>query len=138
MSDVFCISVSKAIGRAVAKYHKTVALYKQLDACQLIMEILTKNRIVLFSHTNCPAAKRAKKMLKNILSEGTSLFVVEVDDNCMEKEIRDVLERLTGSRNVPQIFVDTVYIGGEVEVDFVSRNQIQDKLVQKALPASSD
>eukprot|EP01025_Chloroclados_australasicus_P023945 TRINITY_DN24117_c0_g1_i2.p2 TRINITY_DN24117_c0_g1~~TRINITY_DN24117_c0_g1_i2.p2 ORF type:complete len:182 (+),score=26.62 TRINITY_DN24117_c0_g1_i2:113-658(+) len=116
MTSVFAISVSKAIRREIARYQNLVRKYDELEANELVFEELTRSRIVLFSHTTCPAAKRAKKFLAQVLPPGTTVNIVEVDDAKFEKELRDVLQKLTGFRSVPQIFVDTKFVGGEAEI----------------------
>ncbi|XP_787379.1 glutaredoxin-1 [Strongylocentrotus purpuratus] len=71
------------------------------------------NKVVMFSKTFCPYCKMAKDSLA---SAGLKDYkVVELENHNMCAEIQDYLNKLTGARSVPRVFIGGKCIGGGSE-----------------------
>ena len=86
----------------------------------IVNEISKPNTIVVFSKTYCGYCRRTKDSLtKLIASVGSStknnsidLVVHELDVIPNGSNIQQTLSTMTGSRTVPQVFVNGQYVGG--------------------------
>jgi glutaredoxin 3 len=67
---------------------------------------LSNKRAVVWSQTNCPACNQAKTLLD---TKGISYEVKMLGADVTKQ---DLLEAVPGARSVPQIFLDSKYIGG--------------------------
>ncbi|HXG53698.1 MAG TPA: glutaredoxin 3 [candidate division Zixibacteria bacterium] len=66
----------------------------------------TKPRVVIYTTTYCPYCAAAKALLRSKQVE------FEEIDVTADPERRAEMERLSGRRTVPQIFIDDLPIGG--------------------------
>lgn len=63
--------------------------------------------ITLYATLSCPYCEMAKKLL---LGKGqTDIEVLYID---RDPQLKEVMIRITGQRTVPQIFINTVHVGG--------------------------
>ena len=67
---------------------------------------------MIFSKSYCPYCRGVKKLLAESYP-GVTPYVVELDGREDMGRIQDALQRLYGTRTVPQVFVKTHRIGGE-------------------------
>jgi len=79
------------------------------NADQIVAEAIANNKLLIFSKSYCPYCIRAKEA---IASFGVKATVLELDERDDMDEIQNVLQRLTGARSVPRVFVDGKFIGG--------------------------
>ncbi|KAK3097892.1 hypothetical protein FSP39_014234 [Pinctada imbricata] len=81
---------------------------------ELVDEKIAGKKVVVFSKTTCPYCSKAKKILKekeyNLTKE--DLEIMEIDRHKATSKIQDYLERLTGARTVPRVFIKGKFIGG--------------------------
>ncbi len=71
---------------------------------------LDAQRVVVYSKDGCPYCVRAKELLT---SKNIKYQVIDVTG---KQEEREALHERTGSKTVPQIFIDDVFIGGCTEL----------------------
>ena len=69
-----------------------------------------QNKAEVWSQTNCPACKEAKRLLTSFGIEYTEQMLGE---NATKK---DLIEKVPNARSVPQIFLDGEYVGGLPEL----------------------
>lgn len=63
--------------------------------------------IVIYTTINCPFCTRAKELIQ---SKGASFQEVRVDSN--PEKLNEMLEKSSGRRTVPQIFIGETHVGG--------------------------
>ncbi|CAL8460645.1 g175 [Coccomyxa elongata] len=68
-----------------------------------------KEKVVVYSKSYCPYCARVKGLFKE-LNVDFKLF--ELDQMADGQEVQDALYDVSGSRTVPQVFVNGAYIGG--------------------------
>ncbi|KAI9278925.1 thioredoxin-like protein [Phascolomyces articulosus] len=76
---------------------------------QFVDDAIKNNTIAVFSKSYCPYCARAKKLLKDL---GLEFFVIELDKEANGAAIQDYLQKKTGQRTVPNIFIKEEHIGG--------------------------
>ncbi|KAL8565239.1 hypothetical protein ACOMHN_001137 [Nucella lapillus] len=84
-------------------------------------EIFAKNKkVVMFSKSTCPFCEKAKKVFEKLIKEGTlstdDYEVVEIDGDPKCSDIQDLMQKMTGGRSVPRVFVKGKFIGGGDDV----------------------
>jgi glutaredoxin 3 len=83
------------------------------DAAKTFIENETsQHTIVVFSKTWCGYCRRTKDSLSRFKDDGVDVVVHELDKMDDGTAIQHALLNVTGSRTVPQVFVNGTYIGG--------------------------
>ena len=79
-----------------------------------VNSIIDKNRVAIFSETQCPNSKAVKKSLSDA---GVQFHAEDIDrwDPSDKQEALNYLQRLTGEHTVPRVFVGGRSIGGNKE-----------------------
>ena len=93
-------------------------------------EISKPNTIVVFSKTYCGYCRRTKDSLTKLITSTTTtttknnidLVVHELDVLPNGSKIQRTLSSMTGSRTVPQVFVNGQYIGGNDDTQSKIKN----------------
>lgn len=67
------------------------------------------NKVVIWSKTTCPYCTIVKDIFKELNQQYTA---VEIDLRADYEEMRKVLEKHTGSKYVPKVYVKGIFIGG--------------------------
>lgn len=102
----------------------------QRSSSEIFLEdTIAENPVVVFSKTTCPACDKAKSVFDSL---GVGYKTVELDrrDDCAE--LQDNLNRMTGARTVPRVFVDGDCIGGGSDtVSMFKRGSLQKLLKTK-------
>jgi len=73
-----------------------------LSASELVSSLIKKHAVVVFSKTYCPYCKKAKAALTAIKAP---FEAVELDTRNDGADIQNALEKLTGRRTVPNVFI---------------------------------
>jgi glutaredoxin 3 len=73
----------------------------------------------------CPYCVRAKALLKK---KGANFEEVDV---LMDRRAREEMERTSGRRTVPQIFIGEVHVGGSDDLQELDREGALDPLLDK-------
>ncbi|KAL0726773.1 hypothetical protein Bca4012_022866 [Brassica carinata] len=75
-----------------------------------VKKTVTDNTVVVYSKSWCPYCSEVKTLFKRI---GVQPLVIELDElGPQGPQLQKVLERLTGQRTVPNVFVGGKHIGG--------------------------
>ncbi|RNA06195.1 glutaredoxin-C4-like isoform X2 [Brachionus plicatilis] len=88
-------------------------------------QTINSNQIVVFSKTNCPFCTKAKSLLNTL---NLSYNSIELDRNseCPESNCQPLISSLinqTRLRTVPQIFINGQFIGGFIDLEYLSKDQ---------------
>jgi glutaredoxin 3 len=78
-----------------------------------IKQIISSNKIVVYSKTYCPYCTLAKSLLNSFNQD---YYLQEIDTISNGSEIQAALRKLTGQSTVPNIFIDGKHIGGYSEL----------------------
>lgn len=84
-------------------------------------------KIIIYSKANCPYCTWAKQFLE---SKNLSYEEIRVD---LDAEKRSEMERITGRRTVPQIFINDKPIGGYDDLMELSKKGELDTLLKPIL-----
>ncbi|NXG71733.1 GLRX2 protein, partial [Baryphthengus martii] len=76
-------------------------------------EIISNNCVVIFSKTTCFYCKTAKRVFESM---NVNYTAVELDMNANGGQFQDILERMTGGRTVPRVFVNGTFVGGATDI----------------------
>ena len=79
------------------------------SAQEIVERVIEEGGVVVFSKTYCPYCVRAKKLLGSVHADAKC---IELDKRPDGAAIQDYLERKTGQRTVPNIFIHQQHVGG--------------------------
>jgi len=82
-------------------------------------------RIRIYTTPICPYCVRAKALLNK---KGASFEEIDV---LMDRGAREEMERKSGRRSVPQIFIGDVHVGGSDDLQALEREGSLDPLLDK-------
>lgn len=104
--------------------------------------LLASAPVVVFSKSYCPYCKSTKQLLASLgldqKLDGAKYKVLELDQQETGPAVQDALERLTGQRTVPNVFVGGKHIGGNSDLQALHRRgQLADMLKAAGALASS-
>jgi len=81
---------------------------------QWVDDTINSKAVVVFSKTYCPFCDMAKNALKQAGITDYLLIELENREDC--GEVQDYLQKVTGGRTVPRVFIHGKFIGGGSEV----------------------
>ncbi|CAD5215969.1 unnamed protein product [Bursaphelenchus xylophilus] len=83
------------------------------DALNFVNEQVGSKKVVIFSKSWCPYSRKAKQVLLGVYRVDQKDYkVIELDEMETGDLIQDALQRVTGGRSVPRVFVNGQFIGG--------------------------
>eukprot|EP00794_Sanderia_malayensis_P006275 gene6275-6996_t len=88
-------------------------ILQNMSAKKFVDDCIANNVVMVFSKTYCPFCTMAKKALQDAGLKDFKVVEIENRDDC--SQIQDYLRSITGSRTVPQVFINKKYIGGGTE-----------------------
>ncbi|KAH7105236.1 thioredoxin-like protein [Auriculariales sp. MPI-PUGE-AT-0066] len=75
--------------------------------------IIAGNDVTVFSKTHCPYCRKAKALINGLEGiKSKSVKVIELDEDDQGSAIQAYLQKKTGQRTVPNIFINQQHIGG--------------------------
>jgi len=77
-----------------------------------IQELIDKYPDVVFSKSSCPYCRKAKNILSKYELDD-KYYVLELNELSNTDEYQTELQKLTGDRTVPRVFIDGKCIGDE-------------------------
>ncbi|KAK1327979.1 hypothetical protein QTO34_012401 [Cnephaeus nilssonii] len=77
-----------------------------------IQETISDNCVVIYSKTSCSYCDMAKKLFQDM---NVTYKAVELDLLEYGSQFQDALDKMTGERTVPRIFVNGTFIGGATD-----------------------
>ncbi|CAH3136760.1 unnamed protein product, partial [Pocillopora meandrina] len=85
------------------------------------------NKVVVYSKTRCPFCKKAKDALK--AAGLKDYLLIELDERDDGDEFQDALQKITGGRSVPRVFIGGTFVGGGDDVQVLqNKGQLKPKL----------
>jgi glutaredoxin 3 len=87
-----------------------------LSAPEHIQELIHKYPIVIFSKSSCPYCRKAKNVLSKYKLDD-KYYVLELNELSNTDEYQTELQKLTGDRTVPRVFIDGKCIGDEEDLE---------------------
>lgn len=82
-------------------------------------------KVMVFSKSSCPFCKKAKTALQKYLGKELppeDYEVLEIENMSECQAIQDYMQKLTGGRSVPRVFVNQKFIGGGDDVVAKDKN----------------
>ncbi|GJQ11411.1 hypothetical protein GpartN1_g3202.t1 [Galdieria partita] len=83
-------------------------------AAQLVENLIREEPIVIFSRSDCPFCKQSKALLDAL---NMAYKLVEMDKVENGAELLEVLQKKTGQKTVPNIFISQKHIGGWTQLE---------------------
>lgn len=77
-------------------------------------QLIDSNAVVVFSKSYCPFCRSTKRTLESL---GAKYKPYELDQEADGSAVQDALEKLTGQRTVPNIFIGKEHIGGNSDLE---------------------
>lgn len=84
------------------------------------------NKIIIYSKSNCPYCVKAKQLLKN-----KNLKITEIDITNNPALIEEMLEKSSGRKTVPQIFIGDFHVGGCDDLYALNETGELDKILSR-------
>lgn len=95
--------------RRIGFIYSSVFAVQQQDIMDTVRTVIDTEVVMIFSKSYCPYCKRTKKLFNDLDVKAT---VIELDKHPNGVEMQNALERITGQRTVPNVFVRGKHIGG--------------------------
>uniref|UniRef100_A0A0N5ABW2 Glutaredoxin domain-containing protein n=1 Tax=Syphacia muris TaxID=451379 RepID=A0A0N5ABW2_9BILA len=92
--------------------------------------LLQTKPIVVISKTYCPYCKMAKNVLNSFPLKKGCMEVVEINNRKDCDEIQNYMEKLTGARTVPRVFIGGNCIGGGQDIQVAKNNGKLEELLK--------
>ncbi|PIK39779.1 hypothetical protein BSL78_23380 [Apostichopus japonicus] len=83
-------------------------------ARQLVKELITKNKVMVFSKSYCPFCMQAKSVLRQAGVQ--DMGVMELEQRSDGNTIQSIVKEMTGNSTVPSVFIDHKFVGGSSDV----------------------
>ncbi|KAF8890102.1 thioredoxin-like protein [Infundibulicybe gibba] len=96
--------------------------HKMSDVQKFVDSAIADNTAVVFSKSWCPYCKKAKKLLSDEYSDVT-LTVYELDELTDGDAIQQYLQKKSGQRTVPNIFIKGKHVGGSDDLTQAHKNK---------------
>ncbi|KAK3746217.1 hypothetical protein RRG08_014690 [Elysia crispata] len=100
----------------------------QSDEHSYVQDMVTHNRVVVFSKTHCPHCSDSKTLLSDM---GVEYKTVELDQMNNGGKVQNVLGRITDARTVPRIFINGQCVGGNSDLKSLDQSGKLKDLLQK-------
>ncbi|GFN86772.1 glutaredoxin 2 [Plakobranchus ocellatus] len=98
----------------------------QSDELNYIQDMVTRNKVVVFSKSHCPHCSDSKTLLTGM---GVQYKTVELDELNNGGQLQNVLGSITDARTVPRIFIDGQCVGGNSDLKSLDKSgRLEDML----------
>ena len=77
---------------------------------QEVEQVVSDNKVVLFTKTYCPYCKKAKELLESLKVGFVAFELDEMDE--LGKAVQASLKEMTKQSTVPSVFVGSKHVGG--------------------------
>ncbi|RKP07175.1 glutaredoxin domain-containing protein [Thamnocephalis sphaerospora] len=88
---------------------------------KLVQQLIRENKIIIFSKSYCPYCTRAKSYFN---ARNQAFFALELDQEGNGGEIQAALEKMTGQRTVPNIFIRGNHVGGYSDLSRLRADEV--------------
>ena len=137
---VFFISKTNAVDKEVNKptIHSILPRFRfvqrlsyDASVVRQIEEIVRTYSVTIFSKSYCSYSKQAKDILFKYNLRNVGVF--ELDQQRLDATVyQDALERLTGARTVPRVFIGGKFVGGADQISALHQSGSLWKLLKDA------
>ncbi|KAJ4302010.1 Glutaredoxin [Collariella sp. IMI 366227] len=93
-------------------------------------QLIDDNGVMVFSKSYCPYCNNTKRLLDSLDAKYKSLELNQESDG---DDIQNALQKMTGQRTVPNIFIGRVHIGGNSDLEAVVKNGKDGKKIEQLL-----
>ncbi|KAK4222520.1 thioredoxin-like protein [Podospora fimiseda] len=101
------------------------------DAAQKkAQQLIDENAVVVFSKSYCPYCNNTKRILDGYDAKYKAIELNQIDDG---DDLQNALQKLTGQRTVPNIFINKVHIGGNSDLEAVVKKGKDGKKIEELL-----
>jgi glutaredoxin 3 len=83
------------------------------NAVEKAQKLIDENNAIVFSKSYCPYCRSTKGVLNSI---GADFKVIELDQESDGSELQDALEKISGQRTVPNVYIGKKHIGGNSDL----------------------
>jgi glutaredoxin 3 len=85
-----------------------------------VSNLVDNHKVVIFSKSYCPYCSATKKLFGRMKLD--DMVVIELDRDPRGADIQHELQRLTGQRTVPNVFVNGTHLGGNSDAQAAAQN----------------
>lgn len=75
----------------------------------MIKDLIINNRVTVISGNGCSFCIKAKKLLTSL---NIKFFDKNLDNDNVDQETRELINKIAGIQTIPKIFVGKMFIGG--------------------------
>ncbi|KAK4041285.1 thioredoxin-like protein [Parachaetomium inaequale] len=93
-------------------------------------QLIDDNAVMVFSKSYCPYCNNTKRVLDGLNAKYKAIELNQEDDG---DDIQNALQKMTGQRTVPNVFIGRVHIGGNSDLEAVVKNGKDGKGIQELL-----
>ena len=93
-----------------------------------VNKLRSQHKVLVFSTTTCPYCRKARQALEEV---GANAHVVELDQDKDGPAIRDIMQKMTGAKTVPRVFINGRFVGGGDETLALKNSGELSKLLQE-------
>jgi len=76
-----------------------------------VEQVIQTNNVVIFSKSYCPYCDRTKALFRSKFSDANA-HIIELDQVKGGSKMQAALQKKTGQRTVPSVFISGVHVGG--------------------------
>ncbi|RGP65751.1 glutaredoxin 3 [Fusarium sporotrichioides] len=99
------------------------------QASTKVQQLIDNNSVVVFSKSYCPYCKQTKKTLDDLNTDYELLELDEVSDG---SALQDALEKISGQRTVPNVYIKQQHIGGNSDLQSLNSGGKLKNLLKEA------
>ncbi|GKU04457.1 glutaredoxin 3 [Fusarium langsethiae] len=99
------------------------------QASTKVQQLIDNNSVVVFSKSYCPYCKQTKKTLDDLNTDYELLELDEVSDG---SALQDALEKISGQRTVPNVYIRQQHIGGNSDLQSLNSGGKLKNLLKEA------
>ncbi|KAF9903514.1 glutaredoxin [Linnemannia zychae] len=92
----------------------------------MVERLIRENKVMFFGKSYCPYCKNAKTVLGG---KGIQFKAFEIDLEPTGADVQDYLQKKTGQRTVPNIFINSQHLGGNSDLVAAKESGKLDKLL---------
>lgn len=87
-----------------------------------VSNLVDNHKVVIFSKSYCPYCSATKKLFGRMKLGDDEVVVIELDRDPRGADIQHELQRMTGQRTVPNVFVNGNHLGGNSDAQAAAQN----------------
>eukprot|EP01138_Halocafeteria_seosinensis_P013701 gb/GECG01013992.1/.p1 GENE.gb/GECG01013992.1/~~gb/GECG01013992.1/.p1 ORF type:complete len:149 (+),score=18.75 gb/GECG01013992.1/:1-447(+) len=86
-----------------------------INVPEFVQDVIEKHPVVIFSKSYCPFCRKTKATIAKY--SHADPMILELDQSNHGAEMQDELQKITGRRTVPRVFIGGKSVGGNDEVE---------------------